>query len=101
MMSVNNVIASKAWQQAYRYELKPNNKQRTLLLKHSGVARFAYNWGLSQRIILFEQNKGRNKFTTAITNGVESVYELWIAEAGSEHRLSHWDKWVSFVERNL
>jgi putative transposase len=34
-------------QQAYRYELKPNNKQRTLLAKHAGCARFAYNWGVS------------------------------------------------------
>lgn len=33
--------------QAYRYELKPNNKQRTLLAKHAGAARFAYNWGLA------------------------------------------------------
>ncbi|GAH38544.1 unnamed protein product, partial [marine sediment metagenome] len=24
--------------------------QRTLLAKHAGCARFAYNWGLSQRI---------------------------------------------------
>ncbi|MBA7551214.1 hypothetical protein ES705_43750 [subsurface metagenome] len=37
-------------QQAYRYELKPNNKQRTLLAKHAGAARFAYNWGLARRI---------------------------------------------------
>lgn len=33
-------------QQAYCYELKPNNKQKTLLLKQAGCARFAYNWGL-------------------------------------------------------
>ena len=52
--------------QAYRYELKPNNKQRTMLLKHAGTARFAYNWGLAQRIALFEQNEGKDKFTTAI-----------------------------------
>jgi len=37
-------------QQSYRYELKPNNKQRTLLVKHAGTARFAYNWGLVRRI---------------------------------------------------
>lgn len=37
-------------QQSYRYELKPNNKQETLLTKHAGVARFAYNWGLARRI---------------------------------------------------
>jgi putative transposase len=33
-------------QRAYRTELDPNNMQRTLLLKHAGCARFAYNWGL-------------------------------------------------------
>jgi len=35
-------------QRAYKTELKPNNKQRTALLKHAGSARFAYNWGLNQ-----------------------------------------------------
>lgn len=53
--------------QAYRYELKPNNKQRTMLLKHAGVARFAYNWALAQRIKLFEENDGKDRFTNAIT----------------------------------
>jgi len=42
---------------AYRYELKPNIFQQILLAKHAGAARFAYNWGLSQRIALYEQNK--------------------------------------------
>ena len=35
---------------AYRTELDPNNKQQTLLLMSAGVARFAWNWGLSRRI---------------------------------------------------
>ncbi|MCK4566172.1 MAG: helix-turn-helix domain-containing protein, partial [Candidatus Thorarchaeota archaeon] len=30
---------------AYRYELDPNNIQRSYLAQHAGVARFAYNWG--------------------------------------------------------
>jgi putative transposase len=37
-------------QKAYRYELKPNNLQKTMLAKHAGVARFAYNWALARRI---------------------------------------------------
>ncbi|MFH1876350.1 MAG: RNA-guided endonuclease TnpB family protein [Candidatus Omnitrophota bacterium] len=49
--------------QAYRYELKPNNKQKTLLAKHAGVARFAYNWGLVRRKELYEKTKGS---TTAV-----------------------------------
>ncbi len=32
--------------QAYRYELDPSVAQRTLLAKHAGTARFAYNFGL-------------------------------------------------------
>lgn len=42
---------------AYRYELKPNMTQRILLAKHSGCARFAYNWGLAQRITLYQEEK--------------------------------------------
>ncbi len=35
-------------QRAYKTELKPNNKQRTALLKHTGSARFSYNWALNR-----------------------------------------------------
>lgn len=52
--------------QAYRYELDPNDKQRTLLAKHAGAARFAYNWGLERRIERFQQEEGKAKFTSAI-----------------------------------
>lgn len=52
--------------QAYRYELKPNNKQVGLLVKHCGAARFAWNWGLARRIELFEQNEGKDRFTNAM-----------------------------------
>ena len=41
--------------QAFRYELDPTNKQRTLLAKHAGCARFAYNWGLARRIERYRQ----------------------------------------------
>ena len=33
---------------AYKVELDPNNVQRTVLLKHAGASRFAYNWGLAR-----------------------------------------------------
>ena len=35
---------------AYKIELDPNNKQRTLLVQCAGVARWAWNWGLARRI---------------------------------------------------
>ncbi|MCX5975764.1 MAG: helix-turn-helix domain-containing protein [Coprothermobacterota bacterium] len=51
---------------SYRYELDLNNEQRGLLAQHSGAARFAYNWGLADRIKRFEQNQGKAKFISAI-----------------------------------
>ncbi|MBD3260453.1 MAG: helix-turn-helix domain-containing protein, partial [Candidatus Altiarchaeales archaeon] len=48
---------------AYKVELKPNNKQRTFLEKSVGTARFAYNWGLNERIELYKNEK---KSLTAI-----------------------------------
>jgi putative transposase len=51
-------------QKAYKVELKPNNKQRTLFEKSCGVARFAYNWGLWQRIDLYEKEKKHLTFIT-------------------------------------
>jgi len=33
-------------QKAYKTEIDPNNKQKTLLLKHAGCARGAWNWAL-------------------------------------------------------
>jgi putative transposase len=50
---------------AYRYELDPNNRQRTHLLKHAGCPRFAYNWGLEQRIHLYKTKEGKERFTNA------------------------------------
>ncbi len=50
-------------QKAYRYELKPNNVQKTLLAKHAGVARFAYNWGLARRV---EEYQRTGKSSNAI-----------------------------------
>ncbi|MCL0062863.1 transposase, partial [Peptococcaceae bacterium] len=45
---------------AYRYELKPNKTQLILLKKHAGCARFAWNWGLSERKRLWEERKTTN-----------------------------------------
>ncbi|TEB05671.1 Helix-turn-helix domain protein [Pelotomaculum schinkii] len=42
---------------AYRYELKPNVRERILMAKHAGCARFAYNWGLARRIALYQTEK--------------------------------------------
>jgi len=44
-------------QRAYKVELDPNNKQKTLLAKSVGTARFAYNWGLETCINVYKTEK--------------------------------------------
>ncbi|MGY5858709.1 MAG: RNA-guided endonuclease TnpB family protein [Candidatus Thorarchaeota archaeon] len=51
---------------AYRYELDPNNSQRSSFAQHAGVARFAYNWGLERRIAKYKNNQGDDRFTDAM-----------------------------------
>ncbi len=53
-------------QKAYRYELDPNNSQRSSLAQHAGVARFTYNWGLEKRIARYKNNQGDDQFTDAM-----------------------------------
>jgi len=50
-------------QRAYKTELDPNEEQRTLLLKHAGAARFAWNWGLARRV---EEYQAMGKSSNAI-----------------------------------
>ena len=54
----------------FKTELKLNNKQRTLLAKHAGVARHAWNWGLALCKGILDNNKAnpkeKIKFPTAI-----------------------------------
>ena len=44
-------------QKGYKTELKPNNKQISMLIKHCGTARFAYNWGLNIKIKEYQETK--------------------------------------------
>jgi len=53
---------------AYKTELKLNNKQKSQIDMFFGGARFAYNWGLKQRIELYDKEK---KSTTAISQHKE------------------------------
>ena len=58
----------------YRYELKPNNKQCTLLDKCFGVSRFVYNWGLAQRIEIYKTKDGKDRCTNYFRQEAEFVY---------------------------
>lgn len=54
----------------FKTKLKLNNKQRTALAKHAGVARHAWNWGLSATKFILDHNKenpdSKIKFPSAI-----------------------------------
>lgn len=54
----------------FKTELKLNNKERTILLQHSGTARHAYNWGLALTKQILYHNKANTeekiKFPSAI-----------------------------------
>ncbi|MGK7949043.1 MAG: RNA-guided endonuclease InsQ/TnpB family protein [Xenococcaceae cyanobacterium] len=54
----------------FKTELKVNNTQRVLLAKHAGLARHAWNWGLSLTKKILDNNHSRPekkiKFPTAI-----------------------------------
>lgn len=41
----------------YKTELRLNDKQRTACLKHAGAARYAYNWGLNQKKMAYENGE--------------------------------------------
>jgi putative transposase len=47
---------------AYKTELKLNNQERTRLVACAGVARFAYNWGLQQKIDEYQASGKRPNF---------------------------------------
>jgi len=51
---------------AVKVELNPNNKQKSLLLSFAGTARFAWNWGLHQRIRKYRDNSGDDRYTDAM-----------------------------------
>jgi putative transposase len=71
---------------AYKYELDPHNIQRSSLAQHVGVARFAYNWGLEQRILRYKNNQGDERFTNAVKqnkllNSMKKTEFPWMYES--------------------
>ncbi|MFX1512111.1 MAG: RNA-guided endonuclease InsQ/TnpB family protein [Promethearchaeota archaeon] len=50
----------------YKFELKLNNKERSYLRACAGTARFAWNWGLAERLKKLTEKAPHDRFTTAI-----------------------------------
>lgn len=94
---------------AFRYELKPNNSQIGLLVKHCGAARFAWNWGLARRIELYRTKDGKERFTNAITqhrelNNLKKNELSWMYESSKcapQESLRNLDKAYSNFCRGL
>ncbi len=63
--------------QSIRTKLKVNNYQKTILAKHAGVARHAYNWGLAACISEYDATKKR---PSAIT-----LHKRLVAEVKSKN----------------
>jgi putative transposase len=56
---------------AYKYELNPNNKQKTAFIKSCGTSRFVWNWGLAKRIELYNTKQGKERFTSFYKQNIE------------------------------
>ena len=50
----------------YKYALRTNNKERTLLQQCAGTSRFSWNWGLAQRLKQYKNNTENERFTDAM-----------------------------------
>ena len=50
----------------YKYTLRINNKERTLLQQCAGTSRFSWNWGLDQRLEQYKNNTEKERFTDAM-----------------------------------
>ena len=62
---------------SFKTELKLNHHQRTLMAKHAGTARHAYNWGLQ---VCIQAHKDGEKRPSAIT-----LHKRLVAEVKSAH----------------
>jgi putative transposase len=65
-------------QRAYKTELDPNNVQRTLLRKHAGAARFAWNWALGR--IVKKEAKPNAMTLHRELNTLKSIDFSWMYE---------------------
>jgi putative transposase len=83
---------------ARRFELDLNNQVKTLLAKHAGTARFAWNWSLARRIERFKTQEGKDKFANFVgesrdLNALKGTEFPWMYEVS---------KWVPLgALRNL
>ena len=69
----------------YKYELQLNNKERTRLIQCAGTSRFAWNWGLAERLQRYKVQRGTDKYTDAmkqhkLLNQLKKTDFFWMYE---------------------
>ena len=69
----------------YKYELKLNNNERTRLIQCAGIARFAWNWGLAERLHRYKVQRGLDRYTDAmkqhkLLNKLKKTQFSWMYE---------------------
>ena len=73
---------------AFKTELKPNNKQKTLFTKHAGCSRFVYNWALGLLIEDYESGRKEiepTKFTLiSLLNKRKHTEFPWMREVSAD-----------------
>lgn len=82
---------------AFRYELYPNDRQRTLLFKCAGVARFAYNWGLAERIRLYHEKEVNGKGLGEDDGALHGVAGTMAYIVGSQGNIYVTGGWVKVL----
>ena len=71
---------------AFRFEMDLTVEQRGLAARSAGTSRFAWNWALAERRRLFEENEGKERFTTAY-----SQINAWVkAKPAWAYEVSAW-----------
>jgi len=69
----------------YKYELQVNNKERTRLTLCAGTSRFAWNWGLVERLQRYKAQTGNDRYTDAmkqhkLLNKLKKTDFFWMYE---------------------
>ena len=91
---------------AFKYRLYPTSKQKVLLEKHFGAARWVYNWALARKIAAYAKDKiclskfDLNKEITVLKTIKETA---WLSEVNSQtlqSAVSHLDSaYTSFFRK--
>jgi putative transposase len=78
-------VEKRLFQQAYQFELDPNQAQSVLLAKSVGASRFVYNWGLAESQRQYELTGKRPRLSelTARLVGLKQGECPWLYEVSA------------------